>query len=208
MSSCSLTGRSAVRSCPRYPCGWCSLSHTNYTIISGTKVPELGLCLARRPLSVYFRSAIPPISPYSFQLSSWLSISPNLISSTVLRHHHKTDSLPDQRHVIRQTNRQCSLENMYLHLEQLLIIGGVEPNPGPHHNRNQHINNLRISHVNINSVTVPGRLEELGQFVDTHDIDILTLSETKLDENVHKSLFKLDNFMLHSHATGTGMEGE
>ena len=53
---------------------------------------------------------------------------------------------------------------------------------------------LTICHVNINSITSPGRLDELQQFTDTNNIDILTLSETKLDDNVHPSLFHIQNF--------------
>ena len=77
---------------------------------------------------------------------------------------------------------------MFIDIYLLLILGGVEPNPGPANNK------LRISHVNINSITSPGRLDELSFFLDVNNVDILALSETKLDETVHDSLFNLPNF--------------
>ena len=70
----------------------------------------------------------------------------------------------------------------------LLMIAGIESNPGPPRQ------NLNISHVNINSITAPGRLDELHSFVELNNIDILMLTETKLDKNVHPSLYELPNF--------------
>ena len=70
----------------------------------------------------------------------------------------------------------------------LLLIAGIEPNPGPT------VRNINISHVNINSITAPGRLDELHSFVETNNIDILMLTETKLDSTVHPSLYELPYF--------------
>ena len=53
---------------------------------------------------------------------------------------------------------------------------------------------ITISHVNINSITSCCRLDELSHFTSLNKIDILCLSETKLDAHVHPSLFALDNF--------------
>ena len=78
---------------------------------------------------------------------------------------------------------------MYHDLKTLLNIGCVERNPGPELNKK-----LKICHVNINSITTDGRLDELDQFVTDNDIDILALSETKLDDNIHPSLYQLTNF--------------
>ena len=61
----------------------------------------------------------------------------------------------------------------------------------------QHL--LRIAHVNINSITAPNRLDELHHFTQTNNIHILALSETKLDDSIHPSLYTLDNF--HSPLT-------
>ena len=59
--------------------------------------------------------------------------------------------------------------------------------------------NITIAHVNINSITSRCRLDELSHFTFLNDIDILCLTETKLDETVHPSLFTLDNY--HSPLT-------
>ena len=71
--------------------------------------------------------------------------------------------------------------------------------PGPP--ANQHINychsppeNLVISAVNINSITAPERLQELNNFVAGNSIDVLALSELKVDANVHPNSYALVNF--------------
>ena len=51
-----------------------------------------------------------------------------------------------------------------------------------------------VSHVNINSITSRCRLDELSHFLTLNNIDIICLSETKLDDDVHPSLFTLDDF--------------
>ena len=48
--------------------------------------------------------------------------------------------------------------------------------------------------VNINSITAANRLDELHHFVHDNDIHIIALSETKLDDNIHPALYRLDNF--------------
>ena len=53
---------------------------------------------------------------------------------------------------------------------------------------------LTLAAININSVTSPGRIEELQGFVDDNKIDILAMSELKIDSSVHPSLFSLANF--------------
>ena len=65
----------------------------------------------------------------------------------------------------------------------------IESNPGP-----SQASTLKIAHVNINSVTARGRMDELRQFVDTNNIDILALSETKLDDNIHQDMYKINGF--------------
>ena len=54
------------------------------------------------------------------------------------------------------------------------------------------VKNIVISAININSITVPDRLEELQQFVKNNDINILALSEIKLDATDHPSLYSQD----------------
>ena len=53
---------------------------------------------------------------------------------------------------------------------------------------------VRISAININSITAPARLQELQNFVDSKDVSILALTETKLDSTIHPSLYQLNGF--------------
>lgn len=90
--------------------------------------------------------------------------------------------------------KQCQssgqlIENLDFDMRILLIIAGVETNPGP-----SNPSLLNVCHININSITAPGRVDELSQFTDSNDIDILLLTETKLDDQVSPSLYKLDRF--------------
>ena len=43
------------------------------------------------------------------------------------------------------------------------------------------VKNINIAAVNINSITSPGRLDELQYFMDENHIDILAVSELKID---------------------------
>ena len=54
--------------------------------------------------------------------------------------------------------------------------------------------NLVISAVNINSITAPERLQELNDFVAVNHVDVLALSELKIDSTVHPSLYTIANF--------------
>ena len=53
---------------------------------------------------------------------------------------------------------------------------------------------FNVSHVNINSITAPYRLDELEQFTESNKIHILCTTETKLDAAVHQSLYTLSSF--------------
>lgn len=53
---------------------------------------------------------------------------------------------------------------------------------------------IKISAININSITAPERLQELQHFVDANGISILALSEIKIDAEVHHSLYSLKGF--------------
>ena len=53
---------------------------------------------------------------------------------------------------------------------------------------------ITLAHVNINSITAPDRLDELETFADTHDIDIMCLTETKLGNAVSSPLYYMDGF--------------
>ena len=74
-------------------------------------------------------------------------------------------------------------------VKMFLVIAGIETNPGP-----VSPEHITIAHLNINSITSFNRLEELEQFTTLNHIDILALTETKLDNNVHPSLFHLQGF--------------
>ena len=66
---------------------------------------------------------------------------------------------------------------------------GVESNPRPSIE-----SRFIISHVNINSVTALYRLQELSQFVEINNVDIVALTKTKLDDTVHPDLYRLPSF--------------
>ena len=87
------------------------------------------------------------------------------------------------------THSQWAHLNRKLNAPILLLIAGIELNPGPARSKK-----LRLAHANINSLSAKGRLFELEQFVMTNEIDILALTETKLDDSVHPSLYKLQKY--------------
>ena len=57
-----------------------------------------------------------------------------------------------------------------------------------------HTSDLNIAHVNCNSITAENRLSELEMFLSMNSIDIVCLTETKLDSNVNQSLYSLDGY--------------
>ena len=83
----------------------------------------------------------------------------------------------------------------------MLIIAGIEENPGPLKPQT-----LTVSHVNINSITTENKTDELNQFTLANDIKILGLTETKLDNTVNSSLYQLDGYHapLTKHRTRHG----
>ena len=92
----------------------------------------------------------------------------------------------DRRNSKHTTVRQWNYLGRCLIVALLLITSGIETNPGPGSN------NLNICHVNINSIT--SKIDELQVFVTTNNIDILMVSETKLDDTIHSSLYELQGF--------------
>lgn len=87
------------------------------------------------------------------------------------------------------THSQWSHTNRLKQQQLLLAMQGIETNPGP-----SFTGNILLSHVNINSITSPNRKEELSQYLFSNNIDIVALTETKLDDCVHPSLYYLDDF--------------
>ena len=53
---------------------------------------------------------------------------------------------------------------------------------------------LNISHVNINSITAPNKLDELEQFATINSIHVLCATETKLDSTVSSTLYTMKAF--------------
>ena len=71
----------------------------------------------------------------------------------------------------------------------------LAPAPAPGRSSSEHnTGNVTISHVNINSITSRCRLDELSHLLSLNHVDIICLTETKLDDQVHPSLFALDDF--------------
>ena len=50
------------------------------------------------------------------------------------------------------------------------------------------------AHFNINSITAPGRIEELNIISNTLNLDYLVINESKLDNSIPTSLICLTNF--------------
>lgn len=97
-------------------------------------------------------------------------------------------------HTIRKTsNRQWTRLGTFLDVQWLLVISGIETNPGPPQESHSQ-ENLLIAHVNINSITAVNKIDELQQFVNTHDIRILTLTETKLNDDIAPSQYRLHGY--------------
>ena len=90
-----------------------------------------------------------------------------------------------------KTHSQWQHLNRFHNVKNLLVRGGVETNPGP--TLNHEI--ITATHANINSITAPNKLEELELFVETHSISLLALTETKLDTNVHPTLYNINGFL-------------
>ena len=86
-------------------------------------------------------------------------------------------------------------------LQTLLQISGIETNPGPSQQET-----LSAAHANINSITAEHKIDELSQFISAHDIKILALTETKLDDTVNGCLYHIDGFHapLTKHRTRHG----
>ena len=53
---------------------------------------------------------------------------------------------------------------------------------------------INFAAVNINSITATERLQELNHFVELNEIDILAVSEMKIDSTVHPTLYALHGF--------------
>ena len=101
------------------------------------------------------------------------------------------------------TNTQWTRLNIFKDIIALLIISGIETNPGPT------LSYLNIAHLNINSITARNKIDELHQFVEINDIKICALTETKLDETISPNMYRLDGyhppFTKHRDRNGGGV---
>ena len=112
-----------------------------------------------------------------------------------------TDHSLEQSWLKRITNTQWTRLGALKNLKMLLIISGIEINPGP-----VKTSTISISHVNINSITSENKIDELSQFVLANEIKILAVTETKLDNSIDCDLYKLDDYHrpLTKHRTRHG----
>ena len=75
----------------------------------------------------------------------------------------------------------------------LLLCGDIHPNPGPNLNKPSH--NLNIMHVNLNSLTVEPKLDELSTITLDYNIDILAISESWLTKDDCNDDIQIPNFL-------------
>ena len=87
------------------------------------------------------------------------------------------------------SNKHWFRLGLFKDINTQLLISGIESNPGPETTRQ-----LTACHLNINSVTAENKIDELHQFVETNNIEILALTETKLDNTVADNLYSLSGF--------------
>ena len=82
-----------------------------------------------------------------------------------------------------ETNSHFRYLGALKNINILLLLSGIEPNPGP-----PTTEQVTIAHININSITADTKIDELHQFVGINNVKILALTETKLDDTVADSL--------------------
>lgn len=103
------------------------------------------------------------------------------------------------------TNFQWRLAGKLDNITIFLFRAGIEPNPGP---RLPHYH-LTVAHINANSITAQNKLDEISQFALVNKISLLAVTETKLDNNTHPSLYELQGyhspFMKNRNRQGGGV---
>ena len=55
-------------------------------------------------------------------------------------------------------------------------------------------NLLNIAHFNVNSITCNSKLEQIGSLARQINLSVIAISETKLDEGIHESVFTLPGY--------------
>lgn len=74
----------------------------------------------------------------------------------------------------------------------LLVAGDVHSNPGPEKDRQT--KSLSLLSVNATSIAVPGKIAELADLSHCHNVDIVGVTETWLDDSVASTDFDMDGF--------------
>ena len=130
-----------------------------------------------------------PSSPSSRQTESAFRV-PSAAGKRT--HRHNTHPTRTQATLNNTSNRQWTRLGTFIDIQTILVLSGVERNPGPLPTKSPQP--VLLSHININSITAGNKLDELEQFVDVNDVSILALTETKLSDNVATSQYKLEHF--------------
>ena len=83
--------------------------------------------------------------------------------------------------------RLCSINNIYISciIQALLLAGDIETNPGPYCERD-----LSVSHINAQSIV--HKLDLIA--VELGDFDIITVSETWLDQSISSSTITIPGY--------------
>lgn len=158
----------------------------------------------RSPSSSEFPHAVdrpsPPDTPAILPNEESPHLSGKLTPSSTSENSHHVVHLSC---IYRISNKKWTRLGTPKNVKSLLLISGIESNPGPPHSQT-----LAVSHININSITANNKIDELNQFTDANDIKVLALTETKLDSTIDDSLYTINGFHspLTKHRTRHGGE--
>ena len=86
----------------------------------------------------------------------------------------------------------CFRHIVYVLCKITAIAIDVHPNPGP--NDTFTVNQLKVCHCNIRSIKSDGKIDELQLLAQSENFNIVTVSETWLDEHYPDQLLLIDNF--------------
>ena len=85
----------------------------------------------------------------------------------------------------------CNLRHLLTIILKLLSMN-IHPNPGPASN---HVSKrFSICHANVRSLKTEGKLDEISILAETENIDVITISETWLDDTFPDQLLALSGF--------------
>ena len=141
--------------------------------------PETETAPAHTPTLHFYRSL--PQKP-----ERYLSL-PAAHKQLGLTQHHSTAHhyhLDRTQILYQYTNRHWIRLGTFKDMQILLVIAGLEVNPGPV-SQCYTPQNMTIAHVHINSITAENKIDEIQQFAEFNN---------KLNDTVAKSLYTLDGF--------------